>query len=155
MRKLLLVLIVVISGCQKENRIQVEYGSDVDYEVDTFKVGEHQLEDNTIIEVVDTQEPYFTQEVDQIDNFSEETNLNDYFKGEDVVDGELEVKLKSVKEKEIEVIIIDENGNSAQKKVDVNLHKSIEALDEDELKKRFGDQIIELPKPIVPEEQEK
>lgn len=155
MKKFVLILtIMLLSGCVNEKVIQVEYGSDSQYDIDTFKLGEQRIDNKTIVEVVDTQMPVFTKEVDEIDNFSLDTDLNEYFEGEDVVDGRLEVQLKSVDKEEIEVIITDENGNTAEKKVKIKLDDSIKALTDKEIKAQFDHRIIELPKPILPKEED-
>ena len=155
MKKFVLILtIMLLSGCVNEKVIQVEYGSDSQYDIDTFKLGEQRIDNKTIVEVVDTQMPVFTKEVDEIDNFSLDTDLNKYFEGEDAVDGRLEVQLKSVDKEEIEVIITDENGNTAEKKVKIKLDDSIKALTDKEIKAQFDHRIIELPKPILPKEED-
>lgn len=155
MKKFVLILtIMLLSGCVNEKVIQVEYGSDSQYDIDTFKLGEQRIDNKTIVEVVDTQMPVFTKEVDEIVNFSLDTDLNEYFEGEDVVDGRLEVQLKSVDKEEIEVIITDENGNTAEKKVKIELDDSIKALTDKEIKAQFDHRIIELPKPILPKEED-
>lgn len=142
----------LLSSCVKQEILEVEYGSKTDYDVDTFKLGQQPINNHTIIEVVDTQMPYFTKEIDLIENFNEDIDLSQYFEGEDVIDGELEVQLKSISKDKIKVVIVDHNGNTSEREVDILLEESIEALSEDELKKRFGDKIIEKPKPIIKEE---
>lgn len=149
MKKIILSLVFFsLVACTQHRTIQVEYGSDTEYPVDTFKLGKYEIDENTTVEVIDTQMPVFTESVDIIEDFNEETDLNDYFKAEDPVDGELEVHLKNITEKEIEVIVIDENENMTERKARILLEDSIDVK---EIKSRFDDKIIELPKPVEPE----
>lgn len=161
MKKLYLIVLLLV-GCHS-NPAQIEYGTPLselpfdDVIEETYnqtQVGIQNLKTNNgkeiSIEIIDTQFPIFTKEVDTIENFDESYQLENDFEAIDVVDGELEVKIVDINKDMLKIMVEDVNGNKLEKEIEIKLDNSIKNLSEEELKDRFENPFIEKPKPIEP-----